>query len=146
VTLKCGRLVGESMNGGRYAHGALSSDGELSPKTSGARSELRDGELPCLLEGCELVDGTASWFVSPHTRRPRCSGKEVGHERVGNGTKDCDSQPGGILGTKKGVSLGDFNCISDWQRLWPLTLSVRSGRHSGGEGRPLRVEEGVGSG
>ena len=148
VTLKCGvgRLVGGSMNGGRCAHGALSSDGELSPRTSGTRSELSDGEFPCLLGDCELVAGAALWVVSPRTRRPRCSGKEVRHEWVGSGTKGRHSQPGGILGTKKGVSFGNFNCIRDWQRLWSLTLSVRSGRHLGDEGRPLRVEEGAGSG
>ena len=133
------------MNGGRYAHGALSCDGELSPKTSGTRSELSDGEFPYLLEGCELAASSVSWAVSPNTRRSRRSGKEVGHEWVGNGAKGRDSQPGGILGTIKGVSLGNFNYISDWKRLWPLslTLSVRAGRHLGDEGRPLRVDEGA---
>lgn len=147
VTLKCGagRLVGGSMNGGRCAHGALSSDGELSPKTSGTRSELSEGKFPCLLEGCELVTSAASWVGSPHTRRPRRSGEEFGHERMGNGTKGRNSQPGGI-GTIRGVSLGNFNCIGDWQRLWPLALSVHSGRHLGGGSRPLRAEDGVGSG
>jgi len=134
------------MNGGRCAHGALSSDIELSPKTSGMRSELSEGESPCLLGGYESVAGLGSWMVSPHTRRPRCSGEEVGHEWVGNGMKDRNSQPGGILGTKRGASLWNFNCISDWQWLWPLALSAHPGRHLGGGGRPFRVEVRAGSG
>jgi len=135
--------MGGSAYGGICVHGAGSSDVKPSPKMSGARSELTNGEFPCLSDGCELVVSAASWVISPHTRRP---GEEAGHELVGEGGKDCHSQPGGIQGTIKGVSLGNFNCIKDCQRLWRLASSVPSRWHLGGGGRPLREEEGASSG
>lgn len=57
VTLKCGvgRLVDWLTNGGRCARGAVSSNGEPSPKRSGMRSDLSDESLSCPLEGCKLV-------------------------------------------------------------------------------------------
>ena len=81
VTLKCGvgRLEDGDMNG-RCAHGGSSSDGELSPKTSGTRSELSDGPFPCPLEGCELV---TSWLSGPaHLTR---EDRDVLVERLGMG-------------------------------------------------------------
>jgi hypothetical protein len=81
VTLKCGvgRLVGGPMNGERCAHCAVSPDGELSPKTSGTRSELSE-PFACPLEGCESVTSVTQQVGSPNAHRPRCSGKGVRHE------------------------------------------------------------------
>ena len=68
------------MNGGRCDHGAVSSSGEFSPKTSGTRSELSDRLSSRLLKRCELIAGVASWIGSPEAHRPGCSGREVRHE------------------------------------------------------------------
>jgi len=61
------------MNGGRCVHVTVSSNGELSPKTSGTRSEPSDGLSPRPLEDCELIAGVP-WVDSPEPQRTRCSG------------------------------------------------------------------------
>ena len=48
-----GKLVGGEANDESRAHGTVSSEGKLSPEMSGTRSELRGGQFPCLLGGCE---------------------------------------------------------------------------------------------
>ena len=67
VTLKCGvgGLVGGLTDGERCAHGATSSSGELSPKTSGTRSEHGDEPSPYPLEGCERIVRVTSWLAHP---------------------------------------------------------------------------------
>ena len=69
------------MNGGGPCdHDAVSSSGELSPKTSGTRSELSDRLSSRLLKGCERITGVASWVGSHEAHRPGRSGWEVRHE------------------------------------------------------------------
>lgn len=65
VILKCRvtKLVGGLMNGGRCAHGAASSGGELSPKANGTHLELTSVPSPCRLGGCEWNSCGAGNFV-----------------------------------------------------------------------------------
>lgn len=65
------------MNGGKCTHGAVSSSGELFPKTSGTRSELGNGSFSRPLEGREFST-SVTWRVGlPDAQWPRCSGEEI---------------------------------------------------------------------
>jgi hypothetical protein len=69
--------VGELMNGGRCARDTVSSNGELSPETSGTRSELSDGPFPCLLQAFELIASVAAWDRDALVKRSDMSGRET---------------------------------------------------------------------
>ena len=72
------------MNCGRCGQGIVSPDGELSPNTSGASSDLNEGPFPFPLESCELVTSVTQLvsFSIPNAERPRCSCQEIRNKEV----------------------------------------------------------------